>query len=111
MIDIHGHYSKKNGYNFMQKNDMESRFFDNPRGLEMVVESACSPKGNHLLWHICKVSLLTWIRMQEWCVTCPFVCPVCEHYDENDWHFLIHCNDDILAKQNSLNGECDKSTA
>jgi ribonuclease HI len=56
------------------------------------------PKAKHLLWRICKGCLPTRIRLQERCVPCPINCPLCDHNDENDWHFLFNCVDSVQGR-------------
>jgi hypothetical protein len=29
------------------------------------------------------------------------ICPICDQYNEDDWHIIFHCNDSILASQSA----------
>jgi hypothetical protein len=42
-----------------------------------------------------KGCLPTRTLLQERCVPCPLVCPLCEHYNEDDWHILFKCNHSV----------------
>ncbi|CAJ2647461.1 unnamed protein product [Trifolium pratense] len=56
-------------------------------------------KIKHLLWRICKGCFPTRTRLQERCVPCPLICPLCEQCNEDDWHVLFNCNDSAQARQ------------
>ncbi|PNX72433.1 pentatricopeptide repeat-containing protein [Trifolium pratense] len=69
------------------------------------------PKTKHLLWRICKGCLPTRLRLQERCVSCPLICPTCEHCNEDDLHALFHCNDSLVARQTAVQLTRNSSTA
>jgi hypothetical protein len=46
----------------------------------------------------CKGCLPTQTLLQERCVPLPLVCPLCEHYNEDDWHILFKCNDSVQER-------------
>ncbi|XP_045797933.1 uncharacterized protein LOC123892151 [Trifolium pratense] len=57
------------------------------------------PKAKHLLWRICSSCLPTRSRLQARCVNCSLICPLCDHYNEDDWHILFTCKDSKSARQ------------
>jgi hypothetical protein len=87
--DMHGQYSVKSGYNKMIN---ISRRGNDPRvkdKLNCLGKIHAPPKVKHLLWRICKGCLPTQTLLQERCVLFPLVCPLCEHYNEDDISYLI----------------------
>jgi hypothetical protein len=96
---MYGQYSVKSGYNKLMN---VTGNMENSVGHEKwscLWKILAPPKVKHLLWRICKGCVPTRIRLQDRCVSCPLICPICEHSNEDDWHVFINCIDSMLARQ------------
>jgi ribonuclease HI len=96
---MHGQYSVKSGYHMLM--NVTGRV-ENPvehKNWSCLWKILAPPKVKHLLWRICKECVPTRIRLQDRCVSCPSMCPICEQSHEDDWHVFINCNDSLLARQ------------
>jgi hypothetical protein len=94
--NTHGNYSVKSGYNTMMRVPL---LWQSKRiGNDFWKKVHAPPKAKkHLLWRICKGFLLTRIRLKEGEVyTKTLTCPICDQYNEDDWHFWFECNDSML---------------
>jgi hypothetical protein len=96
---VNGHYSVRSGYNMLQKYTWRGDEITAQEDWKGLWKMHTPPKAKHLLWRICKRCLPTWTRLKERCVSCPLICPICKQYNEDDWHFLTHCNDSLEAVQ------------
>jgi hypothetical protein len=96
--DVHGQYSVKSGYNLLLHYSGNMADAVHQEEWKKLWKIHAPPKAKHLLWRICKGCLPTRNRLQERCVPCPINCPLCDHNDEDDWHFLFNCVDSVQGR-------------
>jgi hypothetical protein len=96
---LKGQYSVRSGYKLMFNSIDKVEDSDQHENWNCLWNIHAPPKA--FLWRICKGCLPTHSRLRERCVTCPLICPICDQYNEDDWHIIFHCNDSILASQSA----------
>ncbi|MCH82815.1 RNA-directed DNA polymerase (Reverse transcriptase), partial [Trifolium medium] len=99
MDNIHGQYSVKSGYNLMLDITRRMASMTQQENWNNIWKICAPPKTKHLLWRICRECLPTRTRLHERRVPCTLLCPLCEQYNEDDWHVFFTCNDSVQARQ------------
>jgi ribonuclease HI len=96
---MHGEYSVKNGYNMLLDTIGKGMNQTSQEWWNNIWKIQAPPKAKHLLWRICRGCIPTRTRLHDRCVPCPLICPLCEHYNEDEWHVFFNCQDSIQALQ------------
>jgi hypothetical protein len=79
-----GLYNVKSGYKLLQKLSGKIDTSSTQVDWQSLWKINAPPKAKHLLWRMCKGCLLTRVRLQPWCVSCPLSCPLCDDGNEDD---------------------------
>jgi ribonuclease HI len=87
----HGCYSVKSGYKLMLNATGKVENVTQQEDWNSIWTICAPPKSKHLLWRVSKGCLPTRKRLQEKHVTCPMLCPLCNHEEEDDLHVFFNC--------------------